>query len=65
MPGMRDPMNHDPKEIKISLKSLLGDETPAPAKAVIREALQLIATMQADLRRQGFTEYDDKDTDND
>ena len=61
MPGMLDAMKHDPREIREGLKEILaGQPSPATARA-IRDALALIATMQADLRRQNLTEYDDKD----
>lgn len=60
-------MNHDPKEVREALKELLALDGPPKdyigARYVIREAIKLITTMQADLRRQGFTEYEDKDTD--
>ncbi len=60
-------MRHDPKEVREGLKELLALEG-APkdylgARWVIRAAVELIATMQADLRRQGLTEYQTGDTD--
>ena len=62
MPRVR-PMRHDPREVREGLKALLEHDTPAPTKRAIREAIELIATMQADLRRQGFHEYEEKDPD--
>lgn len=55
-------MRHDPREVREGLKEVLaGQPTPATARAV-RDALALIATMTADLRRQGLTEYQTGDT---
>lgn len=59
------PMKHDPREVREGLKALLEHDTPAPTKRAIREAIELIAIMQADLRRQGFQEYEEKEADND
>jgi flagellar motor component MotA len=56
-------MKHNPREVREGLKALLEHDTPAPTKRAIREAIELIATMQADLRRQGFHEYEEKDPD--
>ena len=50
----------DPKEVKDGLKDILDDQADNP-KATIREALSLIRQMEGDLRRQGFTEYNDKE----
>lgn len=50
-------MRHNPREVREALKELLDHDTPAPAKRAIREAVQLIAIMQADLRRLGLAEY--------
>lgn len=62
-------MNHDPKEVREGLKELLTlDGAPKGyigARAIIRAAIELIATMQADLRRQGLAEYNDEETTND
>ena len=55
------PMKHDPREVREGLKALLEHDTPAPTERAIREAIELIATMQADLRRQGFQEYEEKE----
>lgn len=56
-------MRHDPREVREGLKALLEHDTPAPAKRAIREAIELISTMAADLRRQGFQEYEEKEAD--
>ena len=60
-------MKHDPREVREGLKELLSLDGPPKdyigARYIIREAIELIATMQADLRRQGFQEYEEKDTD--
>ena len=50
----------DPKEVKDGLKDILADQAQNP-KATIREALSLIRQMEGDLRRQGFSEYNDKE----
>ena len=50
----------DPKEVKDGLKDILADQAKNP-KATIRGALSLIRQMEGDLRRQGFTEYNDKE----
>jgi hypothetical protein len=55
-----DAMIIDPKEVKDGLKDILADQAHNP-KATIREALSLIRQMEGDLRRQGFTEYNDKE----
>lgn len=55
-------MKHDPRDVRESLKELLADDSPAStpgARKTIRAAIETIATMQADLRRQGLTEYDE------
>lgn len=54
-------MRHDPREVREGLKELLAQEG-APkdylgARQIIRAAIETIATMSADLRRQGLTEY--------
>lgn len=54
------PMKNDPKEVRDDLKELLADTAPA-GKKVIRAAIETIATMQADLRRLGLTEYGEGD----
>jgi hypothetical protein len=59
------PVKHDPREVREGLKGLLADNSPAStpgARKVIRDAIETIATMQADLRRQGLTEYDEGET---
>lgn len=61
-------MNHDPREIRESLKELLAkdyDPLPQAARRTVKAAIELIATMQADLRRQGLAEYNDEETTND
>ncbi len=55
-----DAMIIDPKEVKDGLKDILADQANNP-KATIREALSLIRQMEGDLRRQGFSEYNDKE----
>jgi hypothetical protein len=50
-------MKHDPKEVREGLKEILAQETPATTRRAVRDAIELIATMSADLRRQGLTEY--------
>lgn len=60
MPRLRDAMIIDPKEVKDGLKDILADQAQNP-KATIREALSLIRQMEGDLRRQGFSEYNDKE----
>ena len=59
------PVNQNPREVREALKELLDHDTPASAKRTIREAVQLIATMQADLRRLGLTEYNTEEETND
>ena len=55
-------MKLDPKEIREGLKEILAtDADKAKNRQVIREALTLIQQMQSDLRRQGFTEYNDRE----
>ena len=55
-------MKLDPKEIREGLKEILAtDADKAKNRQVIREALRLIQQMQGDLRRQGFTEYNDRE----
>lgn len=60
-------MRHDPREVREGLKELLTLDGPPKdylgARQIIRAAIETIATMSADLRRQGFTEYDEGDTD--
>ena len=53
-------MKNDPKYVRDDLKELLADTAPA-GKKVIRAAIETIATMQADLRRLGLTEYGEGD----
>ena len=55
-------MKLDPKEIREGLKEILAtDADKDKNRQVIREALTLIQQMQGDLRRQGFTEYNDRE----
>jgi hypothetical protein len=51
-------MKHDPAEVKANLKDI-RDTTDHPARDAAREALALIRQMEGDLRRAGFTEYND------
>jgi hypothetical protein len=51
-------MKHDPAEVKANLKDI-RDTTDHPARDTAREALALIRQMEGDLRRAGFTEYND------
>lgn len=60
MPRLRSQMIINPKEVKDGLKDILDDQADNP-KATIREALSLIRQMEGDLRRQGFSEYNDKE----
>ena len=66
MPRVR-PVKHNPREVREGLKELLALEG-APkdylgARWIIRAAIETIATMQADLRRLGLTEYQTGDPD--
>jgi hypothetical protein len=57
-------MKHDPREVREALKELLaldGSSAYGNARSTIRAAIELITTMQGDLRRQGFIEYQDKE----
>ena len=58
-------MKHDPREVREALKELLTLDGPPKnylgARWTIRAAIELITTMQGDLRRQGFIEYQDKE----
>lgn len=57
-------MNIDPKEVKEELKQLrrlVNISTHYGAQRTIQDAINLINQMQADLRRQGFHEYNDKE----
>ena len=57
-------MNLDPKEVKEGLNELLtlpDIATSLGARWIIRNAITLINQMSGDLRRQGFTEYNDKE----
>ena len=54
-------MSIDRREVKEGLKELLSHEATRKERAIIREALQLIRQMEGDLRRQGFTEYNDRE----
>jgi hypothetical protein len=57
-------MRLDAKEIKNGLLDLVANPSMANtvgAKWILRGALELITQMQGDLRRQGFTEYNDKE----
>ena len=55
----------NPKEIKDGLAELLSLDGPPNdyigARWIIRGAISLIRQMEGDLRRQGFTEYNDKE----
>lgn len=57
------PVKHDPKDVREGLKELLALEGPPKdyigARWIIRAAIETISTMQADLRRQGLTEYNE------
>lgn len=55
-------MIHDPKEVRAGLKELLADANSTRDRQAIRAAIQLISTMQADLRRLGMNEYNDEST---
>ncbi len=65
MQRLRDAMILDPKEIKDGLAELLSLDGPPKdyigARWIIRGAISLIRQMEGDLRRQGFTEYNDKE----
>lgn len=57
-------MRLDPKEVKQELKELrqlANITTNIGAQRTLNEAITLITQMQADLRRQGFHEYNDKE----
>lgn len=58
---MREPMKHDPKEVREGLKELLSLDGPPKdylgARWIIRAAIETINTMAADLRRQGINDY--------
>lgn len=58
-------MKHDPREVREGLKELLALDGPPKqyigARHIIRAAIDTIATMQADLRRLGMTEYNEGD----
>lgn len=57
-------MRLDAKEIKNGLLDLIAAPDMANtvgAKWILRGAIELINQMQGDLRRQGFTEYNDKE----
>lgn len=58
-------MIHDPKKVKEGLLELLSLEGPPKdyigARWIIRGAIGLIRQMEGDLRRQGFTEYNEKE----
>jgi hypothetical protein len=56
-------MRHDPREVREGLKEVLAGDTPPATRRAVRDAIELIATMLADLRRQGLTEYQTGDTD--
>lgn len=60
-------MNIDPKEVKEELKELRrlsNISNHYGAQRTIQDAINLINQMQADLRRQGFHEYNDKEEQN-
>jgi hypothetical protein len=56
-------MKHDPKVVKEGLQEILEmDGSPKDfigARWIIRGAIALIRQMEGDLRRAGFTEYND------
>jgi hypothetical protein len=56
-------MRHNPKEVREGLKELLEADTTPRTRRAVRDAIELIATMSADLRRQGLTEYQTGDLD--
>lgn len=56
-------MRHNPREVREGLKELLEADTPPRTRRAVRDAIELIATMSADLRRQGLTEYQTGDLD--
>lgn len=54
-------MKHNPREVREDLKDLIQPDRPAAQNRTIRAAIDTIATMQADLRRLGMTEYNEGD----
>lgn len=62
-------MIHDGREIREGLKSLLAlDHAPKEilgARWIIRETIDYIRHLEAELRRAGFAEYDKGDPSND
>ena len=59
----RNNMRLNPKEIQKGLNELL--ELPGIDIRLIRETKEYIRQLEADLRRQGFTEYNTKEEEND
>ena len=55
-------MNHDPRDVKDGLLKVLARENLPKeflwVRHSVREALDYIRQLEADLRRQGFAEYD-------
>lgn len=52
-------VRHDPREIREALKELLVPETtPRSTRTTIRETLDYIRQLEAELRKAGFAEYD-------
>lgn len=59
-------MIHDGREIREGLKNLLvPTSTDRTTRTTIREALDYIRHLEAELRRAGFAEYDKGDPSND
>lgn len=54
-------MNLNPYEIRKELKEIIQDTPDPKTRDVLREAHDLIRQMSGDLRRQGFTEYNEKE----
>lgn len=55
-------MRLDPKEIRGALVDLVARDTPpeiVEARPALRDALDYIRQLEGDLRRAGFTEYND------
>lgn len=51
----------NPRDVRQALKEALAGPLEPSTRRAIRDAVNLITTMTADLRRQGLTEYDDKE----
>jgi hypothetical protein len=65
-------MRHDPTEVKLGLQHIANeapDHSPTWRGQRFREsaldALAYIRQLEGDLRRQGFTEYNEKEDNND